>query len=199
MSKKWILVVDSGNGGLWTLSKIRELSPNENYLFFMDTKNSPYGNKSKKTLKKIAEKNIKKIYKKFDIKLVVLACNTLSSVCYEDLKELFFDTPIIKINPMVNCNFLHKENTLVLATKCTIKNNCDIKKYKGVKNIYFKGFGKLAKKIDDNFEHLEKLQLYLFQKLIFFFKNSYFFCIRIEKVNYKKNKNYYLYFLLKTI
>ena len=52
--KKWILVIDSGIGGLWTLNKIREVLPNENYLFFMDKTNAPYGNKSEKKLKQIS-------------------------------------------------------------------------------------------------------------------------------------------------
>ena len=50
MEKDWILVVDSGIGGLWTLGKIRDELPNENFLYFMDTLHSPYGTKSEKKL-----------------------------------------------------------------------------------------------------------------------------------------------------
>ena len=69
MRKKWILVIDSGNGGAWTLSKIRNLLPNENYLFFMDTTHSPYGNKSKKQLISITEKSFNKLFQIFDINI----------------------------------------------------------------------------------------------------------------------------------
>lgn len=165
MSKKWILVVDSGNGGAWTLSKIRNLLPNENYLFFMDTLHSPYGNKTKRKLKSITENNLKKLFRIFDIKMMVLACNTLSSVCFDDLKQKFFDTPIIKINPITNIEYLQKKSTLVLATKCTVKHNKEVKKYKNQKNIYVKGFGTLAKKIDKNINNLNLLQGYLLRKL----------------------------------
>ena len=165
MRKKWILVIDSGNGGAWTLSKIRNLLPNENYLFFMDTTHSPYGNKSKKQLISITEKSFNKLFQIFDIKMIVLACNTLSSVCYYYLKNKFYDTPIVKINPISNIEYFAKEPTLVLATQCTVKNNKEIKKCKKEKNIYIKSFTTLAKKIDKNINNLDILQKYLFKKL----------------------------------
>lgn len=165
MSKKWILVVDSGNGGAWTLSKIRNLLPNENYLFFMDKIHAPYGNKSKKFLMKITENSLKKIFRTFDIKMIVLACNTLSSICYDDLKSKFFDTPIIRIKPILDVKYFQNQPTLVLATKCTVRHNQEIKKYKNFDNIYVKGFGTLAKKIDENIKTPDTLQGFLLKKL----------------------------------
>ena len=165
MSKKYVLVVDSGIGGLFTLNKIKELLPNENYLYFMDAVNSPYGNKSKKKLLKITEQNFIKLFRFFDIKAVVLACNTLSSVCYDYLIQKYFNVPFIKIEPCVGTKYLSYGNTLVLATKSTLKNNKDLKQFHQYKNIYFKGFGNLAKKIDGCKGNYNLLQAYIFKKL----------------------------------
>ena len=157
MEKKWILVIDSGIGGRWTLEKIKKILPNENYLFFMDKTHAPYGNKSKSQLLKIAEKNVTSLLKLYDIKLVVLACNTLSSVCYEHLKRTFVEIPFIKIEPYFEPEIFQNLPTLLLATKSTIKYNKRIKEYKKYANIYLKGFGNLAKKIDasnDNFQEI---------------------------------------------
>lgn len=165
MKKSWILVIDSGMGGLWTLKKIQKILPNENYLFFMDKIHSPYGNKSKRQLLKIAENIVLNTKKYFSIKAVVLACNTLSSVAYDFLMNKFFDTPILKINPFVDIKFLKNLPTLVLATNNTIKNNTDLKKYNNINYIHMHGFGTLAKKIDKNMHNLDVLIPFLSKKL----------------------------------
>ena len=165
MNKKWILVVDSGIGGQWTLKKIQNILPNENYIFFMDKSNAPYGNKSKKKLLKIADTNIKKMLRIFDIKLVVLACNTLSSTCFDFLQQKYFNIPFVKIEPFFEPSIFHNHPTLLLATKSTLKNNKKIMKYKNYENIFLKGFGKLAKKIDKCNGNYDLLQNYLYVKL----------------------------------
>ncbi len=164
MEREWILVMDSGIGGLWTLNKIKKILPNENYLYFMDTLHSPYGNKSIKKLKNIAYANIKKIIDFYNIKLIVLACNTLSSVCYEYLTQKF-KVPIIKIEPFFEPTEFQNNNTLVLATKSTIKHNQNLKKYFGYANIYLFGFGTLAKIIDNSKGDYKTLQNYLNKEL----------------------------------
>lgn len=165
MDNGWILVIDSGNGGIWTLKKIRRLLPFENYLFFEDKINAPYGNKSKKRLKKIVLKNLKKLTKLYNIKLVVFACNTISSVCYDYIKQIFFNLPIIKIEPYINANRFLGEQTLLLATKNTIKHNAKIKLYNSKKNIFVVGYKTLAKKIDCNINKLDDLLPYLNETL----------------------------------
>ena len=172
MKKSWILVVDSGMGGMWTLEHIKRILPNENYLFFMDRVHSPYGNKSLKTILKIAKNNMKKILKVFDVKLVVLACNTLSSIAFECLKNAYPNLPIIPISPFVDLKKIGKKPTLLLATKNTIKHNIDIKKYKNLDCVKMCGFGNLAKKIDKNMQNLDVLMPFLSKKLKIFQKNN---------------------------
>ena len=165
MCKKWILVMDSGKGGFYTLNKIKQRLPNENYLYFMDVLHAPYGNKSIKKLTHIADEIIKKFLRRFDIKLIVFACNTLSSVSYEYLQKKYFNIPIIKIEPILDKAKYHYKPTLVLATNNTIKHNKKIIELKNYKYFYFYGFKTLAKKIDNKIEDCSSLQPYLNKKL----------------------------------
>ena len=158
MRKSWVLVLDSGNGGLYTLGKIKNLLPNENYLFFMDVLHSPYGNKSARELKRLANSIITRFLLLHKIKLVVLACNTLSCVAYDFLVQKFQNVPIIKIEPYLNAKKFLGKNTLVLDTKNTIRRNQNLKKYRNSKNVFLKAFGNLAKKIDQNINNLDSLQ-----------------------------------------
>lgn len=86
MNNNPIGVYDSGIGGLTVFSKLVKLLPNENFIYFGDTANIPYGTKSKEELLVITHK-IMNIFKKFDVKAVVMACNTTSAVAYDTLKN----------------------------------------------------------------------------------------------------------------
>lgn len=165
MEREWILVVDSGIGGLWTLQKIKEVLPNENYIYFMDKLHAPYGNKPVAELKHIAKNNLKKLIQKFNIKIIVLACNTLSSTCHDYLQKKFSKVKIVKIEPFFEPIIFGEKNTLVLATSNTIKRNQNLKKYIGYKNIFLHGFGTLAKKIDDAKGEYNQLLPYLKKSL----------------------------------
>jgi len=85
-SNKPIGFFDSGVGGLTVFEKLKNLLPNEDYLYFGDTKNMPYGEKNEQELLSIAD-NIFKFFEKQNVKAVVMACNTTSAVVYEKLKD----------------------------------------------------------------------------------------------------------------
>ena len=160
--KQWVLVLDSGIGGQWTLLELEKVLPKENFLFFMDKTNAPYGNKSKLELCNIVTKNVEKAKKFFDIKLIVLACNTISAVCYDELCKKFFDTPIVKIHPFCDAKKFFGNPTLVLATQNTAKYSVELAKMaKQNKNVYVKSFATLAKKIDDANGKFDELLPYL--------------------------------------
>lgn len=86
MNNNPIGVYDSGIGGLTVFSKLVKLLPNENFIYFGDTANIPYGTKSKEELLVITHK-IMNIFKNFNVKGVVMACNTTSAVAYDTLKN----------------------------------------------------------------------------------------------------------------
>lgn len=88
MNNKPIGVFDSGVGGLSVFSKLANLLPNENYIYFGDTKNLPYGNKTQDELISIAT-DIFNFFARNNTKAVVMACNTTSAVVYDILKDKY--------------------------------------------------------------------------------------------------------------
>ena len=119
MNKK-IGIFDSGIGGLTTLEEIRKILPNESYIFYADTKNNPYGEKTKEELCNITEEIVEFLLKK-DVKLIVIACNTATTNCIEYLRNKFKDISFIGTEPAIKvaCDNNYK-NTLVMATPSTI-------------------------------------------------------------------------------
>ena len=114
-------VFDSGMGGLTVLKSLIDKYPNNHYIYFGDTLNLPYGNKSIEELKKLSSHIVNfLIQKKVDI--IIIACGTVSSNCYSYLKEKY-DIPIYDIlTPTIDylkTNDL--SNVCVIATTNTIK------------------------------------------------------------------------------
>lgn len=89
-------VFDSGVGGLSVFSELIKLLPDENYIYFGDTINLPYGNKTKEQLVDISAK-IFDFFKSQNVKAVVMACNTTSALTYDVLKDKYN----FKIYPVV--------------------------------------------------------------------------------------------------
>lgn len=96
MDKRPIGVFDSGVGGLTVVKQIMKVLPNEDIIYFGDTARVPYGSKSKATVTKFSEQIIRFLKTK-DVKAVVIACNTVSSNCYEDLVSAFPELSIIEV------------------------------------------------------------------------------------------------------
>ena len=119
--KKAIGIFDSGVGGLTVFSEIRKNMPNENIIYLGDTKNFPYGNRSKEEIIKFAIENTETLINK-GVKIIVIACGTATSQAIELLKEKF-DIPIIGIiEPTVE--YIKEQNIKevgVIATEGTIR------------------------------------------------------------------------------
>ena len=79
---------DSGVGGLTVLAAFRKILPQEDCIFFGDTKNMPYGEKTKEQLIEYSSKAFE-FFEEQGVKAVVMACNTTSAVVYEELKDKF--------------------------------------------------------------------------------------------------------------
>ena len=122
MNKGAIGIFDSGVGGLTVFSEIRKKLPNENIIYLGDTKNFPYGNKSKEEIIKFSKENVENLIKK-GVKLIVIACGTATSQALEILKKEY-EVPIIGIiQPTVN--YIKNRDIKeigVIATEGTIKN-----------------------------------------------------------------------------
>lgn len=89
---------DSGVGGISVLREAIALMPNENYIYFGDSLNAPYGIKSPEEVKRLSFNVIDKLIS-MDVKAIVVACNTATSIVIDDLREKYMDLPIIGIEP----------------------------------------------------------------------------------------------------
>lgn len=117
-----IAVIDSGVGGISVLRELLKIMPDEKYLYFGDSKNAPYGTKTKSEVLEITRKNLE-FLKKRRIKALVIACNTATSAAARILREENPDLPIIGIEPAVKPASMVCENprVLVMATPLTLK------------------------------------------------------------------------------
>ena len=80
-------IFDSGVGGLSVIRSIKKTFPNENIVYVGDLKNFPYGTKKEEEVKDFA-KRITTFLLKQHAKLIIVACNTVSSIAIDDLKKL---------------------------------------------------------------------------------------------------------------
>lgn len=121
MNNNPIGVFDSGIGGLTVLKKIIETLPNEKYMYYADTDNVPYGTKSKEEVKKYIYDAVDFLVSK-NVKAIVIACNTATSIAAEELRKKY-DIPIIGIEPAIKPAFENKgeKRVMVMATPITVK------------------------------------------------------------------------------
>lgn len=114
-------VFDSGVGGISVLGELWKLMPNENYIYFGDSKNAPYGTRPEEEIREFTGECIKNLIS-MGVKAVVIACNTATSVAAKELREQY-DIPIIGIEPAVKPAATNHEGgkIVVMATPMTLK------------------------------------------------------------------------------
>lgn len=113
-------VFDSGLGGLSIWKEINQLLPNENTIYLADSKNAPYGEKSKQEIIDFSIKNTEYLLNK-GCKMIVVACNTATTNAIKVLRKNY-SIPFIGIEPAIKPAALQtKTNKIgVLATKGTL-------------------------------------------------------------------------------
>src|ERR1017187_3534835 len=88
-------VFDSGLGGLTVVKELNLHLPNERIVYFGDTARVPYGTKSGETIIRYS-REIVRVLLEHKVKMVVVACNTASSLALDVLKKEF-DLPILGV------------------------------------------------------------------------------------------------------
>ncbi len=157
MQNDFIAVIDSGIGGMSVLKALTKNFPNERFLYFGDNLNAPYGNRSVQNLMSITMRNIDYI-KRFGIKAIVLACNTLSVNILNNVKE-YSGVPVIGTYPPVESRVLKDEKVLLLSTVRTAEI------YSGFKNLDVVGLPNLAEDIEKHAFSLGKVNFKEHMKL----------------------------------
>jgi glutamate racemase len=120
-SSKSIGFFDSGVGGISVLKEARNLLPYENFIYFGDSKNAPYGIKSVEEVKKLTFAAVDFLISK-GVKAIVIACNTATSAAIEDLRNNYIDIPIIGIEPALKPAVESKNpgKIIIMATPMTL-------------------------------------------------------------------------------
>lgn len=113
-------VFDSGIGGLTVLEEMKKVLPNEDYLFYADSLNNPYGEKSDELLYEITSNIVDYLIDR-ECKIIVIACNTATTRCIKYLRDKYPDITFVGTEPAIKvaCDRNYK-NILVMATPATI-------------------------------------------------------------------------------
>lgn len=134
-----IAVFDSGVGGVSVLRELLNQMPNEDYIYFGDSANAPYGTKSHDEIRTLTMSAAEKLIKVS--KALVVACNTATSVAIDDLRQKYEDISIIGVEPAIKpaTEYFPGGKILVMATPATLNEHRFVAltaKYKNSCHIY---------------------------------------------------------------
>ena len=123
---------DSGVGGVSVLHTARELLPNENFLYYGDNGNAPYGPRPLEEIRRLSERAIGVLLDR-GVKAIVIACNTATSA-YAEILRAQQDMPIVGMEPAIKPAQLarHGGEILALATRATLS----LPKFERLMGIY---------------------------------------------------------------
>ena len=153
---------DSGVGGTSIWKEIHALLPHENTIYLADSKNAPYGQKSKEEIILLSKKNTEFLLNK-NAKIIVVACNTATTNAIKELRASY-DVPFIGIEPAIKpaANNSETHTIGILATKGTLSSelfNQTVLNYPNTKIIEQIGFGLVSLIEEGNIESKEMTQL----------------------------------------
>lgn len=119
-NKNPIGLFDSGVGGTSIWKEVHTLLPNESTIYLADSKNAPYGQKSKEEIIELSKKNTEFLLKN-NCKLIIVACNTATTNAIKILRNSY-NVPFIGIEPAIKPAALHSKTQKIgiLATQGTL-------------------------------------------------------------------------------
>ena len=139
LKEKPIGVFDSGIGGLTVVKHLSTVLTNEHIVYFGDTARVPYGSKSNSTVIEYSIQDTNCLLHK-NVKIVVVACNTVSSIALEELRKKF-EVPVIGVispGAAMAVNKTKNGKIGIIGTRATINNQAYSKAIKAInKNRIF--------------------------------------------------------------
>lgn len=120
--EKWIGVFDSGVGGISVLRELRRELPGENFLYYGDSANAPYGGRPTKQVRQLTMHAAAHLLSR-DVKALVVACNTATAAAIEELRQAYPQLPVIGIEPALKPAAVRfPQGTIgIMATEVTLR------------------------------------------------------------------------------
>ena len=115
-----IAVTDSGMGGLFVVKKLLERTRAGKILYLSDNAHAPYGALSERSLKRYVRGNCARLIAS-GAKTIVLACNTATAVCIDELRFEFSDIEFVGTEPAIKPAAARYDKLTVMATPLTLK------------------------------------------------------------------------------
>ena len=121
--KEYIAVFDSGVGGLSVLRHLRRILPGENYVYYGDCANAPYGSRSTEDVRALTLAAVEALFARYAVKALVVACNTATAAAIGVLRAKYPERIIIGIEPAlkVAADKFPGGRVGVMATEVTLR------------------------------------------------------------------------------
>ncbi len=118
----YIGVFDSGVGGISILGALVHELPSEDFVYFGDSANAPYGEKTTDEVRALSARIVDRMIES-GCKAIVIACNTATSAAAEMLRNRYPKTPIVGVEPALKPAVLARRHgrVLVMATPMTVR------------------------------------------------------------------------------
>ena len=119
----YIAVFDSGVGGISVLRQLKKLLPEENYIYFGDCANAPYGVRPTAEVRALTMAAAEKLIREYPVKALVVACNTATAAAITVLRAKYPELIVIGIEPALKLAADHYPGGSigVMATQVTLR------------------------------------------------------------------------------
>lgn len=143
---------DSGSGGWSVWESVTRLLPHESTVYFGDHANIPYGDKTKEFIQRRVIAVIRYLTK-FNIKLMVIACNTATVAGIEEYRRAFPQLPIVGVVPVVKTAAAHTKSGVIAVLSTAYTANSEYQKsliaqFAAGKKVFNLGTGELVPRIE---------------------------------------------------
>lgn len=121
-NSKPIGFMDSGVGGISVLREAVKLLPHENFIYYGDSANAPYGTRPKEEILALTDQAVRFLLAE-QVKAIVIACNTATSFAIHELRNKYKDVPIVGIEPAVKpaAIICQDSKIIIMATPMTLR------------------------------------------------------------------------------
>lgn len=162
-------IMDSGLGGLSVLREAVRLMPRENFIYYGDSANTPYGTRTVEEIRELTESCVRYMIGR-GVKEIIIACNTATSAAAAYLREKYADIPIIGIEPAMKPAVLKHPggNILITGTEVTLREQKfreQLKIYEGQANIHLQPLGEIVGFVERGKADSPELEEYLRETL----------------------------------